>query len=265
MAKKPFFTEGMTIEEIMKLGDDTLRQLSERDISRAVRTLSLAANKRFNRLLTRANVITNDKGEVVKFTERADKRGKAYGLDFNALYGYSSYIESAPKGAKVKPFGVTNVKIAKGEEGYTGALKAEFSRVRNFLQAGSTTIEGSVNLRQNKEITLFGQTREEKIQEMLNEGASAEDIRNMLNSRDEFMSDVYDTFHIWKERYALIGVYDTDKGKEMLAELGRKMDKGQTGEEAINSMENKYNSLARTEAEQAQAAEEARMRRLRGY
>lgn len=261
---EPFYTEGMTIDEIMRLGDDTLRNLQQRDISRAVRTLALAANKRFNRLLSRADIITNADGSINKFVEHADKRGKAYGLDFNALYGYSSYIEETTPGTKVKPFGVSNIKLDKTDAGYTGALKAEFVRARNFLQAESTTISGAVDLRQKKELELFGQTREQKIQTMLDEGKSAEDIREMLNQRNDFMSDVYDTFHIWKERYALIGTYDTKEGKNMLAEIGRKMDKGATSDEAIESMENRYTALAKTEAEKATAIEEERYRRLRG-
>ena len=261
--EKPFFTEGMTIEEIMQLGDDTLRNLEERDISRAVRTLSLAANKRFNRLLSRAEVITNAEGKVDKFVERADKRGKAYGLDFNALYGYSSYIENTPSG-KVKPFGVTNVKTKKGEEGYVGALKAEFTRVRNFLQAESTTVEGATELRKTKELELFGQTREQKIQQMLDEGYSAEDIRNMLNERNDFMSDVYEAYHKWRETYATMGTYDKKQGKEMLREIGELMDKGSDESSAIATMTAKYETLGDKKAAAEAAIEEARQNRLKG-
>ena len=261
--ENPFFTEGMTIEEIMQLGDDTLRKLEERDISRAVRTLSLAANKRFNRLLSRAEVITNAEGKVDKFVERADKRGKAYGLDFNALQGYTSYIESTSSG-KVKPFGVTNVKVEKGDPGYVGALKAEFTRVRNFLQAPSTTVEGATDLRKQKELELFGQTREQKIQQMLDEGSSAEDIKNMLNARNDFMSDVYEIYHKWREIYATMGTYEKEEGKKMLREIGRMMDYGRSGEETLANMTNYYQTLGNQEAAREAAKEEARQNRLKG-
>ena len=263
-SSKPFYTEGMTIEEIMSLGDDTIRSLSTRDISRAVRTLSLAANKRFNRMMNRANIATNKKGKVTKITERADKRGNVKGLDFNALYGYTTYIEAAKPGSKVKPFGVTNVKTPKEDEGYTGALKAEFIRVRNFLKAQSTTIEGSIALRQQKEIELFGSTREDFLEQMYNAGYSREDLQNMINTRDELMTDVYDTFHKWKELYATLGVYDTKKGKEMLREIGVNMAKGHTSEDTLATMTGKYTALAKDQAMTEEEKEEERRRRLRG-
>ena len=52
--KKPFKVEGLTVNEILSLGDDTLNSLNQRDMSRAVRTAALAANKRINRLLAQA-------------------------------------------------------------------------------------------------------------------------------------------------------------------------------------------------------------------
>lgn len=263
-SSKPFYTEGMTIEEIMSLGDDVIRGLDTRDISRAVRTLSLAANKRFNRLLNRADILKDKKGNISKFVEHTDKRGKSYGLDFNALYGYKSYIEAAAPGKKVKPFGVTNVKTKKDEEGYIGALKAEFTRVRNFLQAESTTIEGSVDLRRQKEIELFGITREERLEQMYQEGYSYEDMIRMVNNRNDLMSDVYDTFHKWKELYALIGTYNTTEGKNMLREIGEYMAKGYSDEDALSMMNTRYNALSDTRAEEEADAEEERRNRLRG-
>ena len=263
-SKKPFYTEGMTIEEIMSLGDDTIRNLKARDISRAVRTLSLAANKRFNRMLNRADVKTNKKGKVTKITERADKRGNVKGLDFNALYGYSSYIEAAGKGKKVKPFGVTNVKVPKEDEGYTGALKAEFTRVRNFLRAQSTTIEGAVELRKQKEVELFGVTREEWLDIMYEAGYSKDDLWRMVKERDQLMSDVYDTFHKWKEIYATLGTYDTKEGKKMLKEIGISMNKGISDEDTLATMTSKYTALAKDQAAAEEDIEEERRRRLRG-
>ena len=263
-SSKPFYTEGMTIEEIMSLGDDVIRGLDTRDISRAVRTLSLAANKRFNRLLNRADILKDKKGNISKFVEHPDKRGKSYGLDFNALYGYKSYIEAAEPGKKVKPFGVTNVKTKKDEEGYIGALKSEFIRVRNFLKAESTTIEGSVDLRKQKEIELFGITREERLQQMYEEGYSYADLVEMANTRDELMTDVYDTFHKWKEVYALIGTYNTTEGKKMLKEIGEYMQNKHSGEDALAMMDTRYNTLSDAKAEEEADAEEERRNRLRG-
>ena len=192
------------------------------------------------------------------------KRGKSYGIDFNALYGYKSYIEAAAPGKKVKPFGVTNVKTKKDEEGYIGALKSEFIRVRNFLRAESTTIEGSVDLRRQKEIELFGITREERLEQMYEEGYSYEDLVEMVNGRNDLMTDVYDTFHKWKEVYALIGTYNTTEGKKMLKEIGEYMQNKHSGEDALAMMDTRYNTLSDAKAEEEADAEEERRNRLRG-
>ena len=46
--KQPFMVEGMTVQEIINLGDDVISKMNQRDLSRALRTVSLAANKRLN-------------------------------------------------------------------------------------------------------------------------------------------------------------------------------------------------------------------------
>ena len=52
--KQPFFTEGMTVKEILNISPDQLMKLNKRDISRALRTVSLAANKRISKLKDKA-------------------------------------------------------------------------------------------------------------------------------------------------------------------------------------------------------------------
>ena len=140
---------------------------------------------------------------------------------------------------------------------------AEFTRVRNFLGAKSTTIPGSVQLRQKKEMALFGETREQKMAKMLSEGKSLEEITQMIESRNDLMSDVYDAFHKWKEEYALEGSYTKDKGNQALAELGELMDNGISGEEAqariSEGFENRYKAGQEDRAEK----EKIRMNRLR--
>ena len=262
MAKEltPFIVENMTIEEIMAMGDDMLRNMDARNIARAVRTLSLAANKRIRRMANRAEVITNPKGQIVSIRERADKRGKTYGLDFNALYGYESYYQG---GRFTNPFGVKNVKEKRTDKNFRNAVMAEFTRVRNFLQAPSTTIPGSVQLRQKKEKALFGETREKKMAKMLTEGKSLEEITQMIESRNDLMSDVYDAFHKWKEEYALEGSYTKDKGNQALAELGELMDNGISGEDAKERISEGFENRYKAGQEERAEKEKLRMNRLR--
>ena len=53
-SSKKFFTDDMTAEEIINLGDDILSKLDKRDLQRAVRTTALVANKRLKRLKAQA-------------------------------------------------------------------------------------------------------------------------------------------------------------------------------------------------------------------
>lgn len=254
MSKKPFYVEGMTIEEIMALGDDVIRQLDTRDISRAVRTLSLAANKRLNRMLKHATPVIDTKtGNIERFVEHGN-----LGLDFNALYGYTSYIE---KGKNA--FGVKNITTPKTDRNYINSLKAEFSRVKSFLQAESTTIPGAIQLRQKKEIALFGETREAAMIRMLNEGAAAEDVTAMIENRNDLMTDVYETFHEWKEEYALQGSYSKDKGNQALRELGEAMKNGMTKDQAKETVSNGFESRYQSEQLARAERESKRYNRLR--
>ena len=214
MAKQPFKTEGMTIQQIMSLGDDELRSFTARDISHAVRTLSLAANKRVARL----------KQYGYKRGDKWIEKKGGPGVDFNALYGLSSKF-----GVK----GVTDI----------NKLRAEFSRVRNFLQAPSTTVSGAIALRKQKEKALFGETREEALKRMEKENKrrtgrklTQQQKWEYLKRRNELMSDVYDAFHYWKETYQLVGGYDTKSGNVALEELGRRMNNGMSSDDAIEEV-----------------------------
>ena len=53
-SKKGFVTDGMTVSEILNMSPETLSRLNKREISRALRTVSLAANKRITRLKSHA-------------------------------------------------------------------------------------------------------------------------------------------------------------------------------------------------------------------
>ena len=63
--KPPFKVEGMTVNEIINLGDDEISRMNARDLSRALRTVSLAANKRIRRLEKKAEK------HVKKYVEKA--------------------------------------------------------------------------------------------------------------------------------------------------------------------------------------------------
>lgn len=204
--KKPFYTEGMTVEQIVNLGDDVINKMNTRDLSRALRTVSLAANKRIKRLLKHAEVQTNEYGDV-RYIEKGNK-----GIDFEALYHTEGVL-----------FGLGRGKHKRGD------IYKEFARARNFINAPSTTISGAIELRKKRERQILGGTREE-----LQGKISQEEMNNLI-------SDIYSEFHRWKEEYAIEGGYSKELGKRVLKMFGRRVfNKGLTPEDARSSIEDYY-------------------------
>lgn len=217
--KKPFAVEGMTVKEIINLGDDVISKMNQRDLSRALRTVALAANKRLNRLQKKAEVITNEMGDV---TYR-DISG--LGIDFEALYYTGG-----------RKFGLGRRKQKRGD------IYKEFARVRNFMKAESTTITGAVELRKKRERQLFGQTREE----LYTKVAPAEAALIEAEMKD-IMTDIYSEFHRWKEEYQIEGGYNKELGKRVLKMFGRRAMKGMSAEDARADIEEYYDKKYETE------------------
>lgn len=201
--KKGFKTDKLTVKQIINLGDDVISKMDKRELSHALRTVSLAANKRLRRLKA--------KGEFDPETEKwTDVSGR--GIDFEALYFTGG-----------KEFGVGRKKDIKRSNIYK-----EFSRVRNFMKAGSTTITGAIELRKKRERALFGATHEE-----LTSGMDKEETAQALADISDIMTDVYSEFHRWKEEAQIEGGYTKAIGNRVLKMLTRRMyNKGMTGEEA---------------------------------
>lgn len=210
--KQPFMVEGMTVSDIIKLGDDVISKMNQRDLSRALRTIALAANKRLNRLKKKAEVSVNQQGDVT-YTDISGQ-----GLDFEALYFTGG-----------KKFGLGRGKQKRGD------IYKEFARTRSFLQAESTTIAGAIELRKKRERQLFGQTREELYGKLPPAEAAL-----MENEMKDIMKDIYSEFHRWKEEYQIEGGYDKELGKRVLKMFGRRTMKGMTAEDARADIETYY-------------------------
>lgn len=235
---KPFYTDNMTVNEILALGDDVLNTLDRRDLSRALRTVSLAANKRINRLLNKADIHVDQKTGDIKYV---DKSGK--GIDFEALYFTGG-----------KKFGV-------GKSKNRNEIYKEFAKVRNFMNANSTTITGAIALRQKRERAVFGKTREQ-----MTEGMSKRDAAAAVANLNEIMSEVYSEFHKWKEEYQMQGGYDKAVGKRVIKMLARRMmNKGMTGEEARQSVSDYYDRKYEKQQEEQSADDNDPMTELSDY
>lgn len=148
-SSKPFFTDGMTVDEILSLGADTLNSLSARDMSRALRTVSLAANKRVNRLLK--NSVKRKTGEYDKKTGKPlyhyqeKKSGKAIATD--ALNYITDDGRLSPK------FGVGNKT--------RNEMYKELARIREFMRLETSTLKGAIKVRKARESRILGQSRED--------------------------------------------------------------------------------------------------------
>lgn len=222
-SKKPFKTEGMTVKQILNMGTEELNSMSKRDLSRALRTVALAANKRMNRLVNHAIKSTNQMGDVT-YTEKG-----SLGIDFEALYATGE-----------KKFGVGRGKVSRG------TIYKEFMRVKGFMDAGSSTIPGAIKLRQQRERAVFGKTREEMSEEQL----------ARIGNPEKFMSTVYSEYHKFREEYANKGVYDVNVGRRRIKMIQRRMLKGMSGEEARKDV-GRYYDLDYVGQQKAAAAEEA--------
>ena len=135
---KPFYTDGMTVDEILALGDDVLRRLDQRDLSRALRTVSLAANKRVNRLLE--NAVKTKEGYRVK-------KSGAHNVALDAL-------NSLTEDGRLKP------QFSVGDKN-RNQMYAEFARARAFMSKKTSTIKGAESVRKAREVRIMGETVEE--------------------------------------------------------------------------------------------------------
>lgn len=151
---KGFYVDGMTVEQILNLSDDVLSKLNQRDMSRAVRTVALTANKRVNRLLNQAkvgNVITDDGGALHKSRKYINRASSDIALDS------LNYIS---KDATKDPHF-----SAKGKS--RNELYHELKEMQAFMNMKTSTIQGARRVRQMREERLYGKSSEDLINEQI--------------------------------------------------------------------------------------------------
>ena len=138
MAKK-FYVEGLTVNEIFNLSFQELNKLNEREMSRALRTVALAVNKR-----------------IAKLEKYADKTGEdgRYAPAGKKSIAVDALNWITNDGKLNKKFGVK--KTADRNEMYK-----ELGRARQFWNMQSSTVTGAVKLRRTREERIFGKTREQ--------------------------------------------------------------------------------------------------------
>lgn len=195
-----FYTDGMTVAEILALGDDILSKMSKRDLSRALRTVSLAANKRIDRLEKQA---VKRKGGYV---ER--KNGK--GISTAALNAVTND-------------GKTTGKFKVGNKS-RNQMYSEFARAREFMGMKSSTVKGAVAVRKGMEERAFGKTREEAAK-----GKTKKQQEAITKTFQDKVKEVYSEFRKFLEEE------NVDKGDtgRILAIIGKQIiGDNATGDEA---------------------------------
>ena len=141
MAKQGFYTDGMTVDEILSLGTDVLNKLDKRDLSRALRTVSLAANKRIDRLTDNA---------ILRHNQYIQKKSAKHNIALDAL---NKLYDESGQSAKAMRFSVGNKS--------RNEIYAELTRARDFMSLKTSTVGGAEDVRKMRESRTFGKTRED--------------------------------------------------------------------------------------------------------
>lgn len=133
----------MTVQEILDLKPNQISKLGKRELSRAVRTVALAANKRLNRLKEQAKKspkTSEQKGAYIP------KKSASHKIALDAL-------NWATKDGKSKgTFGV-------GDKSFN-QLRAEMSRMSQFMGMKTSTIKGAKEVRKGREERILGTSLE---------------------------------------------------------------------------------------------------------
>ena len=221
--KQPFYTEGMTVKEILNISPDKLMKLNKRDISRALRTVSLAANKRIDKLKKYATK-TND-GYIPKKTGKHQISTKA--LNWVTQDGH-----------KRTKFGVKKSETR-------NQMLHQFTQIKQFMSMKSSTVKGAVEVRKNMERLAFGKTREEAARRK--KGKSRAQI---MAQYENFASTVWSAFRKFLELKGR-DPHSYIQGSEAIIEsIGNAIVSGKSEDEAIHDAFNKFTDIYEQEQEE---------------
>ena len=206
--KQPFYVEGMTVSEILNISPDQLMKLNKRDVSRALRTVSLAANKRVNRLKSKA---TKTKDGYVPKTKGSQ-------INTSALNWVTN------DGHKRTKFGVK-------KSSTRNEMLHQLKTIKQFREMKTSTVKGATEVRKDIEKRLFGKTREQAARGVKTKKAKAE-----VYKRYETMSR-----EVWSYYRKFLEIKGRDphsymSGSETIIELiGQKVVSGASEEESIQA------------------------------
>ena len=209
----------MTVNEILNLSNEQISKLNERDVSRALRTVSLAANKRIQRLMQQARK-TKD-GYVPK---KSAKRNIAV----DALNAVTND-------------GKTKVKFGVKSAPTRNKMIEQIGEIRRFMNMQTSTVSGAVKVRKEREKRLFGKTAEQA-----GRGKTKKEKKEIEKKFSQKVSEAYALFRKYLEYEGLPNSpYMKFAGSDTILNLiGKKIINGDSEEEtlqaAINEAEAQY-------------------------
>lgn len=203
---KPFYVDGLTVEQILNMDPAEMAKLNKREISRALRTVSLAANKRIEKLekyakKTRHGYIPNPKG------------GKSIAVD--ALNWVSSDATAKAK------FGVRRADSR-------NQMIAQIGKVRQFMNMKTSTVTGAVNVRKAREKNLFGKTREQMAR-----GKSERQKQAIYKNLQQMYNTIWSAYHKYRELKGQDPHAYYEDSMSVISMLGQNVTSGVSEDEAV--------------------------------
>ena len=225
MAKK-FFTEGMTVKDILSMEPRDIMKLDQREMSRALRTVSLAANKRIARLK--------------QYAKKTPTGYVAKGADTQIATDALNWVT---KNGKIRTkFGVKSA-------GTRNQMLKQFSTIKQFMGMKSSTVTGATALRREREKKLFGKTREQA-----GRGQSKRQKQKTYAHFQQMNTKVWELYYKFMELYGLDPHSVWEGSDEVLEIIGHGVVDGKSDEEIITealqkvmreyeSQQDEYNSI----------------------
>lgn len=205
-----FYIDGMTVSEILSMDYQELHSLTERDISRALRTVSLAANKRINRLMKQAR--KTKQGYV-------PKKSAKHNIAVDALNAVTN------DGKKKIKWGVKQAKTR-------NEMIHQINEIRSFMNMKTSTVTGAVKVRKEREKRLFGKTREQA-----GKGLTVKQKAEIAKQYSAFAASAYEVYRKFLEHEGIPNTpYQNWAGSEtVLNIIGSVIESGGSDEEALEA------------------------------
>lgn len=205
-----FYTDNMTVSEILNLTPDQLSKLTQRDISRALRTAALAANKRVQRLMKQSR--KTKEGYVPKVSAKRH-------IATDALNAITNDGKKKPK------FGVKQASTR-------NQMIEQLGEIRRFMNMRSSTVSGAVKVRREREKRLFGKTREQA-----KRGKTKKAQKAIEKTFSQKISEAYSVFRKYLEHEGIPNSpYMKFAGSDNILNLiGKKIINGESEEDTLTS------------------------------